>query len=134
MAQFKIIAPDRPPPLIKRKFRMPFDSAQVAWDWKTRGFSCAIFTDPPGREWNGFLHDSDQLVTVFEGRLELEIEGRRLILEQGDEAFIPCGARHSVRNISERTTRWFYGYGDIASAETAPQISETHKPGHEFRY
>jgi len=134
MARSMIMTPDRPPPLIKRKFRMPFDSAQVAWDWKMRGFSCAVFTDPAGRAWNGFLHDSDQLITVFAGRLEIEIEGKRLILEQGDEAFIPCGARHSIRNISEQTTRWFYGYGDIANAETASRPPETHKPGHEFRY
>lgn len=100
----------RSPPVEKAKFRTPIDRAIVAEDWRARGFSCDLFTDPPGREWLGFTHDTNELVTVLSGRLELELGGKWFAVEEGDEVFIPRGARHSVRNINESTTRWLYGY------------------------
>ena len=93
------------------KFAVPIDRTAVAGDWRTRGFSCDLFVDPPGREWNGFAHRTDELVTVVEGVLELEIGEARFLAEPGDEVFIPKGAVHSVRNRSAGTTRWLYGYG-----------------------
>jgi len=94
----------------KGKFAIPVDRASVARDWRGRGFSCHLFSDPPGREWRDFVHGTNELVTVLEGRLELEVEGAKRILDVGDEAFIPSGAVHSVRNLHDRTTRWLYGY------------------------
>ncbi len=52
----------------------------------------------------------NELVTVLSGKLELELEDKWFVVKEGDEVFIPRGARHSVRNIHERTTRWLYGY------------------------
>jgi len=69
-----------------------------------------VFIDPPGREWNGFVHGTNELVTVSEGRLEIEIDGASLTAGPGDEVFIPKGAVHSVRNLHDGTTRWLYGY------------------------
>jgi quercetin dioxygenase-like cupin family protein len=97
--------------IVRRKFASPVDRSTVAGDWGERGFSCELFVDPPGREWNGFAHRADELVTVVEGRLELEIGGERFVAEPGDELFIPRGVTHSVRNRSTGTTRWLYGYG-----------------------
>jgi mannose-6-phosphate isomerase-like protein (cupin superfamily) len=97
--------------LTRGRFALPVDRTTVARDWRLRGFSCELFVDPPGREWNGFVHDTDELVTVVEGRLEMEIGAARLLAEPGDEVFIPKGATHSVRNRSAGTTRWLYGYG-----------------------
>jgi len=97
--------------LTRDKFEVPVDRAMVARDWCARGFSCDLFVDPPGREWIGFVHASDELVTVIEGRLEMEVGGEWLVAEPGDEVFIPKGVRHSVRNVSAGTTRWLYGYG-----------------------
>lgn len=93
------------------KFDTPVDRTRVAADWRARGYSCNLFVDPPGREWNGFVHGVDELVTVVEGRLELEVGGARFLAEPGDEMFIPQGVTHSVRNRSDGTTRWLYGYG-----------------------
>jgi quercetin dioxygenase-like cupin family protein len=97
--------------LIKGRFSAPLDRAAVAADWAARGYSCGLFVDPPGREWNGFVHATNELVTVSEGRLEIEIDGTRLTAGPGDEVFIPKGAVHSVRNLHDGTTRWLYGYG-----------------------
>ena len=98
------------PYLARQKFSMPLNCDQVAQDWRRRGYSCDVFTDPPGREWNDFVHSMTELVTVKDGRLKLTIDGEEIIAEPGDEVFIPKGVFHSVRNVSSSTTHWLYGY------------------------
>ena len=94
----------------RNKFPVPVDKAVVAGDWTPRGYSCDWFVDPPGREWNDFVHGCNELVTVVEGRLEMTVEDQTWLVEPGDEVFIPQGANHSVRNVHAGTTRWLYGY------------------------
>jgi len=96
--------------LAKGKFERPVDRAAVAADWSARGYDCHLFVDPPGQEWNGFVHATNELVTVAEGRLELTVGEDRLTAEPGDEVFIPKGAVHSVKNVHGATTRWLFGY------------------------
>jgi quercetin dioxygenase-like cupin family protein len=98
-------------PVARAKFPCPVGAEAVRRDWKARGFSCENFVDPPGREWNDFVHDTDELVTVLEGRLRFLMNGKTYELEAGDELFIPKGIRHSVHNIHAGTTRWLFGYG-----------------------
>ena len=97
--------------LNKKKFDLPIDRAAVSADWQARGFSCDLFVDPPGQCWEGFVHTTDELVIVVEGRLEMEVDGEVAVMEPGDEVFIPARAVHSVRNIHSGTSRWLYGYG-----------------------
>ncbi|MDP6388559.1 MAG: cupin domain-containing protein [Alphaproteobacteria bacterium] len=94
----------------KAKFARPVDRAEVARSWAARGYSCQPFTDPPGREWNGFVHATNELVTILEGRLELAIGDEVVVAEAGDEVFIPKRAVHSVKNVHSGTTRWLFGY------------------------
>lgn len=94
----------------KGKFARPVDRAEVAGDWRERGYSCGLFVDPPGREWNNFVHRSNELLTVVDGKLEVELAGERHLVEPGDEVFIPRDAIHSVRNVHHATSRWLYGY------------------------
>ncbi len=96
--------------LVRAKFPAPPDEAAVAADWRARGYSCGTFVDPPGRCWEGFVHDCNELVTVVEGRLEMEVAGRTVTVGPGDEVFIPEGALHSLRNIHHATSIWLYGY------------------------
>lgn len=96
--------------VVRHKFRLPVDHGEVVRDWIQRGFTCAAFTDPPGQEWRDFVHAANELVTVVDGRLEVDMHGERYALEPGDELFIPSGARHTVRNVDAGTTRWLYGY------------------------
>ncbi len=99
------------PSLEPARFGVPVDARAVCEDWRARGFSCDPFTDPPGRSWRDYVHDLDELVTVLEGRLEVEMNGETWVLAPGDELFIPRGMVHSVTNIHSGTTRWLYGYG-----------------------
>ena len=86
------------------------EQQEVACAWASRGFSCGLWVDPPGQRWEDFVHGTDELVMVVEGRLELEIDGERHHPEVGEEIFIPAGALHSVRNVGGTRARWLYGY------------------------
>ncbi len=92
------------------RFAVPLDRDEVARDWRARGYSCGLFTDPPGREWTDFVHGCNELVTVLEGGLEVTVGGESLTIGPGDEVFIPSDTLHSVRNVHRATTRWLYGY------------------------
>src|SRR5262249_43673552 len=95
----------------RRKFARPVSADSVRRDWRARGFSCETFVDPPGREWNDFVHDTDELVTVIEGRLRFLMNGKTHETDAGADLFPPKGSRHSVHNIHAGTTRWLFGYG-----------------------
>src|SRR6516165_9225583 len=86
------------------------DRQQVAADWARRGFSCDLWTDPPGRRWEDFTHATDELVLVLEGEMEFEIAGQHCHPAIGEELLIPAGTIHSARNIGATTARWLYGY------------------------
>lgn len=89
------------------------DAGSVARDWVSRGFSCETWVDPPGRRWENFVHDTDELVVVLEGEMEFEIEGVTHHPQRGIELFIPARARHSARNVGAVTARWLFGYRQI---------------------
>jgi quercetin dioxygenase-like cupin family protein len=86
------------------------DREQIAADWAKRGFSCELWTDPPGRRWEDFTHATDEVVIVLEGKMEFEVEGNMHHPRPGEELLIPAGAVHSARNIGSTTARWLYGY------------------------
>ena len=92
------------------RFAAPLDQETVAADWRARGYSCQCFVDPPGREWLDFVHDCNEVVTVLEGRLRLQVAGAWLEAGPGDEVFIPKDALHSVVNAHQGTTTWLFGY------------------------
>ena len=96
--------------LVRGKFPQPVSADAVAADWRGRGYSCGPFVDTPGRAWNDFVHATNELVTVVEGCLAMTIGDTQLIARPGDEMFIPKGARHSVKNVHDGTTRWLFGY------------------------
>lgn len=79
-------------------------------DWGRRGFSCDIWTDAPGQVWRDFVHATDELVMPLEGEIELEVGGRTCRPRIGEEVLIPAGVRHTVRNVGDRVSRWYYGY------------------------
>ncbi|MCP9439419.1 MAG: cupin domain-containing protein [Nitrospira sp.] len=79
-------------------------------DWIARGFSCDVWTDPPGQVWENYSHEVDELVMVLDGDVEFEIGGTLHRPAIGEELFIPARARHSVRNRGTTTSRWLYGY------------------------
>jgi hypothetical protein len=47
-------------------------------DWAARGFSCDIWTDPPGQVWQDYVHAVDELLMLIDGAIELRFGGRVL--------------------------------------------------------
>ena len=51
--------------MVKRgKFNVPVDRAAVYDEWHRRGNSCGLFVDPPSRQWNDFVHDTNDKYVV----------------------------------------------------------------------
>jgi uncharacterized cupin superfamily protein len=94
---------------MKQKVNSP-DRESVARDWRARGFSCNVWSDPPGQVWADFVHASDELVMLIEGEIELRFAGRVLWPAPGEELLIPAGLAHTVINIGAGRNRWLYGY------------------------
>lgn len=86
------------------------DLKDVERQWRARGFSCGLWTDPPGQVWADFVHAVDEVVLVVDGEVEFEIDGRASRPAPGEEVLIPAGARHTVRNVGATTSHWLYGY------------------------
>lgn len=78
--------------------------------WAARGFSCGIWSDPPGQVWEDYIHDADELLMLIDGEIEVRMNDRLLRPAAGEELFIPAGTVHTVINSGARTNRWFYGY------------------------
>ena len=83
---------------------------EVAKKWQEQGYSCGLWTDSPGQNWENFTHEVDELVMVVEGEVEFEFESKIYHPKIGEELLIPSGTRHSVRNVGKTTSNWFYGY------------------------
>ena len=79
-------------------------------DWARRGFGFEYWIDPPGQVWRDFVHDVDKLVVLVEGEIEVDIDGRRVRPQVGEEVLIPAGARHTVTNLGDGSSRWAFGY------------------------
>jgi quercetin dioxygenase-like cupin family protein len=83
---------------------------EIETDWATRRFSCDLWVDTPGQSWEDFTHETDEIVTVLEGNMEFEVEGKVYHPKVGEELIIPARAVHSARNIGKTTALWLYGY------------------------
>jgi quercetin dioxygenase-like cupin family protein len=75
----------------------------------SRGFSCGLWTEPPGQRWDDFTHTTDEPVVVLEGQVEFEVAGQVRRPRLGEELLIPAGTVHSARNVGKTTARWLYG-------------------------
>ena len=93
-----------------RVMTTPVDQNAVAAGWRSRGFSCDLWVDPPGQVWADFVHDTDEVVMVVDGEVEFEVAGVIHRPRVGEELLIPAGAWHTVRNRGTTESHWLYGY------------------------
>jgi quercetin dioxygenase-like cupin family protein len=89
----------------------PVSHAAVRANWLAKGFSFGVFRDPPGQEWNGFVHDTDEYVAIAEGRLRVSVGQETVEAGPGDLIRIPAGEVHSLKTLSPEGSVWLYGYG-----------------------
>lgn len=88
------------------------NNSEIQKDWESRGYSFGIWDDPPGQRWENYTHPVDELFMLAYGNVKIEIEGKKHYPKIGEEIFIPAKAVHSVRNIGEDDSQWFYGYSE----------------------
>ncbi|MBI1870700.1 MAG: cupin domain-containing protein [Chlamydiae bacterium] len=79
-------------------------------NWASRGFSCDLWTDPPGQVWENYVHDVDELLMILEGEVELEMQGQKMCPKKKEEILISAHVMHSVRNKGSVASKWLYGY------------------------
>jgi mannose-6-phosphate isomerase-like protein (cupin superfamily) len=96
--------------LLRTRFSRMVDINTVRSNWHSRGFSCDVWTDPPGQTWEDYKHSVDEVVMILQGDVEFEIGSQVLRPAVGEEVLIPAGVVHSVRNTGNNTSRWLYGY------------------------
>ena len=87
------------------------DPIEVEKNWYERGFSCCRRSDDPGEVWKDFAQDTDEIILVLAGELEVEVGGTTRRLPPGAELIIPTGARHTIRTKGEGRSTWLHGYG-----------------------
>ena len=78
--------------------------------WAARGYTCELWIDPPDQIWHDFEHDVDEIVMLLEGNAQIDMEGRTVRLQPGDELIIPANTRHTVRNCGDGPARWLHGF------------------------
>ena len=66
------------------------NSDHIKRDWHSRGYSFGVFRDPPGQVWADFAHQTDELVVLAEGEIEMKIEGKAERFQIGEMVFIPA--------------------------------------------
>jgi mannose-6-phosphate isomerase-like protein (cupin superfamily) len=85
------------------------NETQVDSNWYSRGFTCDKRSDPPGQTWSDYIHDSDELIMVVEGDLDVEMKGETHHLEPGDELLVPASVPHTIRNVGRSDATWLKG-------------------------
>lgn len=84
----------------KHKFAAPVNTNDVRASWHTRGYG-DFYERSYMKGWSrdAHTHDWDILLTLVEGQMEFVIEGKRYVVEPGDELFYPANAVISARNL-----------------------------------
>ena len=93
-------------------YRVPVEYSNVEDDWRAEGFTFGIFRDPPGQEWNDFVHQTDEYVLVAEGQIEIVVGTEKKLAVPGDLVRIPKRVSHSLKTVSDSGSVWLYGYGN----------------------
>ena len=86
------------------------DYSTIKANWQKRGFNCGIWLDPLGQIWADYVHDTDELIMLVEGEMELSFQGKIVRPRIGEEILIPALVSHTVINTGKTANRWYYGY------------------------
>ncbi len=86
------------------------ERAEIQKMWAARGYSCDVWIDLPGQVWRDYVHESEELVMLKEGEIEITFQGSTIRPQVGEEILIPAGAMHTVRNVGTTHSRWYYGF------------------------
>lgn len=95
---------------IEQDMKAGINQQDVAQDWIQRGFSCELWVAPPAQLWSQQIHPQDELIMPITGELEVSFREHLYRLKAGQELQIPAQMSHSLRNATQTTICWLYGY------------------------
>lgn len=104
----------------RHRFSVPVDKSRVETDWNARGYTCDWMMDSTGREWRDCRHQSNAVLAVVDGTLEVIVNGVKSVLQPGDEMTVPKGALHHLKNVDPTTSRWLYGFSTRDEVDPRP--------------
>jgi hypothetical protein len=64
------------------------DRERIAADWAARGFSCDLWTDPPGQRWEDFTHATDEVVMVLLEGPDMRSQIRFVMHDEDEHEFV----------------------------------------------
>ena len=80
-------------------------------DWSKRGFSFGIGTIKANDAINEAFHDDkDELVFMEKGLYEFTLGDKTFTQKGSIEVLIPAGITHSIKNLSGKDSKIYYGY------------------------
>ncbi|HHH46838.1 MAG TPA: cupin domain-containing protein [Thiotrichales bacterium] len=79
----------------------PLSEAALRSRLESLGFRVSRYVYPPGTRFPPHTHEVDKIDAVLSGRFEMEMEGRRVVLEAGDMLEVPAGVVHAARVVGE---------------------------------
>ena len=101
----------------RQPWTFPTPVRHTADDWSPAGRtedrlknSVPKILDPPGRVREDFVHQEDELFMLVDGKIELEMQGRKMRPAVGEEVLIQGGTRHSLRNVGDSIARFLYAF------------------------
>lgn len=74
----------------------PPDEDSLRLRLEGEGYAVFSWSDPPGARYDPHVHERDESIWVFRGRIVFEAEGRSLALGPGDRLMLPAGTRHAA--------------------------------------
>ena len=95
--------------------RTMVDKDRVRTDWAQAGYSCELWVDPPERVWSDFVHEADLRLLLLAGSIQVELPGRTVQMQTGDELDVPAHTRFTIRHTGDQPARWLHGYRQPAS-------------------
>lgn len=78
----------------------------VREDLERRGYHVELWSVAPGAGLVGFLPEDGALLYVDSGVAELDVDGRILHLAAGEQAIVPRGSVHALRNPGDAPLTW----------------------------
>ena len=96
------------PYLVKGKFELPLNSGEINGQWEALGYRQCKFGGK-GKGWTKGEHTHSWygLFVGRAGKMEFIIQGRRFVLEPGDELYYPKDAVMAAKNLHDGRSEWF---------------------------
>lgn len=93
------------------KFTLPINRGDVKADWIKRGYPAPTLESYlPGWHRGDHTHPWKLLITVVTGVMEFTVEGKRFVVEPGDELSYPAGAMMTGTNVYGGTSEILTSY------------------------